>query len=256
MHRALRTLARRLLGVQRTPAYYLPWITRPGLECVLVLHNVEARFKPGYNVGPFDLAAEQLDADGRLVARHRVQLRDSTDTVELSLTAPREGCGVVVVSGERMHSDLYVCLSNGRTSAMTHGRGEFTEHYSAHSRAVLGIVGGLLALVGRTVPAFEREQFVYSGAESRSHVLLLNLADVANRVRVVVTRDGRRLWARLVHLPARGAHLLRVADLAAPPARGTEVWRLSLTGNAWFNLYLVGAGHEDLTGPLSLMHVK
>ena len=60
MHRALRTLARRLLGVRRTPAYYLPWITRPGLECALVLHNVEARFKPGWNEGPFELTAEQL----------------------------------------------------------------------------------------------------------------------------------------------------------------------------------------------------
>src|SRR5207248_5399410 len=102
MRRALRTLARRLLGVQRSPAYYLPWITRPGLDCVLVLHNVEARFKPGYNVGPFEMTAEQFDAEGRLVARHHAYVRDSTDAVELPLTTPAEGCGVVVVRGERL----------------------------------------------------------------------------------------------------------------------------------------------------------
>jgi hypothetical protein len=32
--------------------------------------------------------------------------------------------------------------------------------------------------------------------------------------------------------------------------------RLRLSGNAWFNLYLVGAGPRDLDGALSLMHVK
>jgi hypothetical protein len=31
---------------------------------------------------------------------------------------------------------------------------------------------------------------------------------------------------------------------------------LRLTGNAWFNLYLVGAGTRNLEGALSLMHVK
>ena len=87
-------------------------------------------------------------------------------------------------------------------------------------------------------------------------MLLLNLADIANHVRVVVTRDGAQHATRLLRLPARGARLVRLADLAAPPTRGTEVWRLRLTGNAWFNLYLVGAGREDLSGPLSLMHVK
>ena len=256
MHRALRTLARRLLGVRRTPAYYLPWITRPGLECALVLHNVEARFKPGWNEGPFELTAEQYGADGRLVARHRATVRDSTDAVELPLTAPPAGCGFVVVRGERVQSDLYVCLSDGRTSAMTHGRGEFVEHYPPWTRAVLAVLGGGAALAGRTLPAFARDQFVYSGAESRSHVLLLNLADVPNRIRVTVTREGAPLGARLLRLPPFGTHLLRLADLAAPPAHGTDVWRLRLQGNAWFNLYLVGAGREDLTGPLSLMHVK
>ena len=191
-----------------------------------------------------------------LFRSQRATVRDSTDAVELPLTAPREGCGFVVVRGERLHSDLYVCLFDGRTSTMTHGRGEFIERYPPRTRALLALLGGLAALAGRTLPAFARDQFVYSGTESRSHVLLLNLADVPNRIRVDVTRDGAPLGARLVRLPPCGAHLLHLADVAAPPARGTDVWRLRLTGNAWFNLYLVGAGREDLAGPLSLMHVK
>ena len=47
MATSLRGLAQRLLGVRRTPTYYLPWLTRPGLECVLLLNNVEARLKAG-----------------------------------------------------------------------------------------------------------------------------------------------------------------------------------------------------------------
>jgi hypothetical protein len=31
---------------------------------------------------------------------------------------------------------------------------------------------------------------------------------------------------------------------------------VTLEGNAWFNLYVVGAGPRDLDGPLSVMHVK
>jgi hypothetical protein len=31
---------------------------------------------------------------------------------------------------------------------------------------------------------------------------------------------------------------------------------LHLEGNAWFNLYLVGAAPRDFAGPLSLMHVN
>ena len=45
----LRKLAKRVLGVQRQPTYYLPWLTRPHLQCALVLSNVESRFKVGYN---------------------------------------------------------------------------------------------------------------------------------------------------------------------------------------------------------------
>ncbi|HET7875261.1 MAG TPA: hypothetical protein VFN71_07025 [Methylomirabilota bacterium] len=67
MANSLRALARRLLGVTRVPTYYLPWLTRPGLECTLVLHNVEARFKPGYNEGPFAVSVTQYDADSAVV---------------------------------------------------------------------------------------------------------------------------------------------------------------------------------------------
>jgi hypothetical protein len=56
-----------------------------------------------------------------------------------------------------------------------------------------------------------------------------------------------------------GARLLDVGGLddgLVEARAGTRVHRLRLSGNAWFNLYLVGAGARDLAGPLSLMHVK
>jgi hypothetical protein len=53
-----------------------------------------------------------------------------------------------------------------------------------------------------------------------------------------------------------GSHLLDVASLAPGSRPSAAAWRLRLEGNAWFNLYLVGAGPLDLAGPLSLMHVK
>jgi hypothetical protein len=49
----IRVLARRVLGVERVPTYFLPWLTRPGLACSVLLSNVEARFKSGHNAGPF-----------------------------------------------------------------------------------------------------------------------------------------------------------------------------------------------------------
>src|SRR5689334_9953057 len=43
----LRSLARRALGVRRTSTHYLPWLTRPGLECVVLVNNIESRFTSG-----------------------------------------------------------------------------------------------------------------------------------------------------------------------------------------------------------------
>ena len=53
-----------------------------------------------------------------------------------------------------------------------------------------------------------------------------------------------------------GARLVDVGDLAASMITESSVIQLTLHSNAWFNLYLVGAGVRDMTGPLSLMHVK
>jgi hypothetical protein len=256
MSNRLRPLARRLVGVKRTGTYYLPWLTRPGLECSITVHNVEARFKPGYNEGPFPATVTQHDADGRLVQRYEVVVRDSTDVIEVPLRATPAGSGIVTVHGARLHSDLFVTLSDGSTSAATHGRGEFIEAYPWWTRALLAVVGAGLSIAGRTLGTFARDQFVYLGSESRSHVLLMNLSNVVNRVRVVPSLDGARLPSSLVRLPPLGTHLLDVARLAPSPARGTAVLRLRLEANAWFNFYLVGAGPRDLAGPLSLMHVK
>jgi hypothetical protein len=57
------------------------------------------------------------------------------------------------------------------------------------------VVGGLLALLGRAIPAFVRHQYAYVGPDSRSHLLIMNLSNATNRVRVVASRDGRA-WAR------------------------------------------------------------
>jgi hypothetical protein len=107
------------------------------------------------------------------------------------------------------------------------------------------------------VPAFVRDQYVYVGPEASSHLLLLNLSNVTNRVRVAAAAgDGASLGAALVALPPCGARLFDVASLGGHPARGLDVRRLRLHGNAWFNFYIVGTGVGDLEGPVSLMHVK
>ena len=255
MTRLLRRVARALLGVERPAVYYLPWLVRPGLECVLILSNLEARFKTGYNAGPFDIRVTQYDADGRLRAEHRTQLERSTDVVEMRLPSSETAWGFVTVDGERVRSDLYVTLSDGDAYAATHGRQEFVERYPIWSRAAMTVVGAPLAWVGRTVPAFVRHQYAYVGAESRSDLLLLNLSNVTNRVRVVRLAPARRASV-LVRIPPMGSHLLDVSRLARPPARGTRVVPLRLEGNAWFNLYVVGAVRATEAAPLSLMHVK
>ena len=251
----LRSLARRALGVRRTSTYYLPWLTRPGLECVVLINNIESRFTSGRDATALEAAVTQHDADGQVVAVHRATLGDSTDAREVRLTPTAAGHGFVTVNAPRIHSDLYVALVDGESYRATHGRQEFVEHYPVWTRTALAAAGGLLGLVGRTVPAFGRDQYVYHGPAGRSHVLILNLADIANCIRVVATRDRRRVGARLLRLPPMGSALLDVDGLA--PADGPlTVDRLHLTGNAWFNLYLVGAGPRDLDGTLSLMHVK
>jgi hypothetical protein len=253
----LRSLARRALGVTRTPTYYLPWLTRPGLECVVLVNNIESRFTSGRDAAALAATVTQVDADGRVVDVHATTLDDSTDAREIRLTPTAAGHGFVTVRAPRIHSDLYVALVDGATYTATHGRHEFVERYPGWLRAVLAIAGGIMAVLGHTLPVFARDQYVYHGAGGRSHVLLMNLSNVVNRIRVVVTRDGVRRGSRLVPLPPMGTTLLDVATLApATPTRPLTVDRLRLTGNAWFNLYLVGAGPRDLDGALSLMHVK
>jgi hypothetical protein len=229
---------------------------RPGLDCVILVNNIEARFKPEYNHGPLRSAVRQYDADGALVRRYDVSLASSTDTSEVLLEATETGFGFVTVDVSHLHSDLYTTLSDGRYYTATHGRQEFVETYPAWTRMLLGALGWLLALAGRTIPAFRREQYVYAGGDNRSHLLLMNLSNVVNRIRVVASEDGRRLGSRLLSLPPMGSRTLDVSHLGEPGAETPAVKHLHLEGNAWFNLYLVGAGPRDLAGPLSLMHVK
>src|SRR5947199_394243 len=162
MTRLLRRVARGLLGVERPLVYYLPWLERPGLECVLILSNVEARFKPEYKYGPFKLRVTQYDATGLKRAEHRVELSDSTDVVELPLSSTGAICGYVAGAGSNV----------------------------------------------------------------------------------------------MIRIPPMGSHLLNVANMVPSPAQGTGVVPLRLEGNAWFNLYVVGAVHSERSAQLSLMHVK
>jgi len=256
MPSGLRGLARKALGVERTPTYYLPWLTRPGLDCVLLVNNIEGRLKPEYNRGPFPSSVVQYDADGAPVHRYDVSLASSTDTAEVRLQPTPAGFGFVTVDVTHLHSDLYTTLSDGRSYTATHGRHEFVETYPARARAPLGVLGPLLALFGRTIPAFRREQYVFVGTESRTHLLLMNLSNVVNRIRLVASQDGRPLGTRLLTLRPMGSLIFDVSQLGAPGAEAPAVKHLHLEGNAWFNLYLVGAGSRDLAGPLSLMHVK
>jgi hypothetical protein len=251
----VRSLARRLVGVSRTPTYYLPWLTRPGLECVVLVNNIESRFTSGRDATGLEATVTQYDADGRVVGRQRATLADSADTWDVRLAATATGHGYVTVEAPRIHSDLYVALVGAEAYSATHGRHEFIERYPSWARALLTVAGRLLALGDRTLPLFARDQYVYHGAESRSHVLLLNLSNVVNRIRLTLTRDHRVVGARLVSLAPMGSALLDVTALAGATGPLT-VDRLRLTGNAWFNLYLVGAGPRDLDGALSLMHVK
>jgi hypothetical protein len=254
--RSLRALARKILAVVRTPTYFLPWLIRDGLDCTLILNNVEARFVEGHRRGPFPVSAVQYDADGTEVKRYEVTLADSTDTAEIALELTAKGCGFVTVDVARIHSDLYVVLSDGAAYAATHGHHEFIEHYPPWTRGLMTPLGRTLALAGHTIPAFVRHQYVYAGARSRSHLLLLNLSNVTNRIRVTPHREGASSPPRLVRVPPMGARLVDVGDLAASMITESSVIQLTLHSNAWFNLYLVGAGVRDMTGPLSLMHVK
>jgi hypothetical protein len=253
MSRVVRRLARRFLGVSRVPTYYLPWLTRPGLDCVLVLSNVEARFKVGHNEGPFPVVVEQYDAAGVLVGTYRIVLETAIDIVEVPLTAVPDGYGFVVVTGAGLNSDLYVTLADGEAYTATHGRHEFIERYPAPARLLHGVIGTALTPAQRTFPAFHRDQYVYGGPDDRSLLLLLNLADITNRIRVTTTVDGRE-DVRLLPIPPRGAHLFDPATFDA--GRHDRVRALHLSGNAWFNLYVVGTGRDALAGALSLMHVK
>lgn len=256
MRISLRVLVRKVLGVTRTPTYYLPWLTRPGLDCVVLISNVEARFKQGYNRGPFPSSVRQYDADGACVGRYEVALGSGTETAEVPLPPAGAGYGFATVDVSRIHSDLYTTLSDGGYYTATHGRHEFVETYPLPARIGLAVIGGVLALAGRTLAAFRRDQYVFVGAESRSHLLLLNLSNVTNRIRVVPTAGARRAAARLLTVPPMGARLLDVSSLGAATAGAAAAIHVRLEGNAWFNLYLVGAGPRDLAGPLSLMHVK
>jgi len=255
MLRRLRSLARRLIGVTRVPTYYLPWLTRPGLSCVVLVNNIESRFTTGRDAHGLAATVTQYDADGSLVGVQRTALDDSLDAREVPVAPTAAGHGFVTVEAPAIHSDLYVALVGEEAYTATHGRQEFVEHYPALTRAGLGLAGRALGLAGRTLPLFARDQYVYHGPDSRSHLLVMNLSNVDNAIRVVVTRADAVAGTRLLRLPPMGSAMLGVATLA-PGAGPLTVDRLRLTGNAWFNLYLVGAGPRDLDGPLSLMHVK
>src|SRR5262245_40752841 len=210
----LRSTARRILGVTRTPTYFLPWITRPGLSCVLILNNVQSRFVRGRAGGPFPAKVVQYDAGGNVVARHEAVVPAATDPLELPLDAVAEGYGFVTVDTTHLNSDLYVTLGDGDAYTATHGRHEFIETYPVWTRALLAGLGTVMGLANAELPIFVRHQYVYVGPDDRSHVLLLNLSNVTNRIRVTVSPEGSRSHNRLLAVPPRGAALLDATSLA------------------------------------------
>jgi hypothetical protein len=129
--RSARSLGRRVLGVQRTPTYYLPWLVRPGLECVLVLNNVEARFKTGFNKGPFAASVVQYDAGGIRGRPPRRRARRSHRDGRGTARRGGRQAGFATVAGTRIFSDQYVTLSYGTAYTATHGRQEFVRALSA-----------------------------------------------------------------------------------------------------------------------------
>src|SRR5262249_54206956 len=147
----------------------------------------------------------QYDADGALVHRYDATLADSTDAAEVRVEPTASGCGFVTVDVSRLKSDLYVTLSDGETYQASHGRGEFVETYPRGVRTLLALVGGALAVVGRTIPAFTRYQYVYQLPECRFHVLLMNLSNVTNRIRASARWAGTRTAARLFTVPPMGS---------------------------------------------------
>src|SRR5262249_47441692 len=183
-----------------------------------------------------------------------VRLDHPTATAEVRLDADGAGVGFVTVAGD-LFSDQYVTLSDGASYTATHGRHEFVERYPGPIRVLLAAARALAAVIGRTVPLFVKDQYLYLGAGSRSHVLLMNLSNVTNHVRVVVTGPGER-HERLVTVAPMGSHLLDVTTLGLVSAESISVVHARFEANAWFNLYVVGAGRKDLDGPLSFMHVK
>ena len=162
----LRSWARGMLGVRRDSTYYLPWLTRPGLDCSVLLNNIESRFTSGRDGRDLGATLTQFDAEGRIVGVQTTALADSMDTREVPL-APA-GYGFVTVAAPRIRSDLYVTLSDGETYTATHGRHEFIEVYPWWTRAMLDLAGALLAPLGSTVPTFARDQYVYHGPAGRS----------------------------------------------------------------------------------------
>ena len=240
----------------RPRTYYLPWITRPGLDCALVLSNVEARFKPELSAGPILVTVVQYDARGKAARQYEVTLVDSTDTVEMPLTPAAGGCGFATVRGEGLHSDLYVTLSDGHDYTATHGREEFIEEYPGLIRRLLSTAGAVMSVLGRTLPIFTRNQFVYLGPESRSHVLLMNLSkrDESHPGR----GQHREAPYRLAPAPAAADGVASARRrLPRPPALiQHQGLAAQARGQCLVQPVHGGRGVEGPRGSLSLMHVK
>ena len=256
MLRRVRTWTRGLLGVRRDPTYYLPWLTRPGLDCVVLLNNIESRFTSGREGRDLDATVTQFDSEGRggqpatrHADRQHRRARGAADPGRRRLRL-RDG------GRARIKSDLYVALVDGESvhARRTAGRSSSSttrpgrarcSRWPARSWRRWGTRAGLRA---RSVRLSRRGQpLAPAGPES------VERRQPRSRRRRARRRAGRRPAGLHPAAEARGS--LDV-DSLAPAAERLIVEQLRLTGNAWFNLYLVGAGTRDLEGALSLMHVK
>ena len=241
----LRSLARRVLGVTRESTYYLPWLTRPGLECVVLVNNIESRFTSGRAPPPpaWTRRSPSTTPSGGVVGVYTTALTDSADAREVRADAdggrPRlrdgaDAAGSTPTSTWRWSTARATARRTaGRSSSSTIRRGRGRRWRSP--AALLAAAGAhRAALRARPVRLSRPGQPL-----ARAHLQPVERRQPHPRGRHPRRRArpgpgccGCRRWVRPCSTSARWGRR---------PSR-LVVERLRLTGNAWFNLYLVGAG--------------
>ena len=207
------------IGTAAWWAYYLPWIARPGLDCTLVLSNVEARFKVGWNQGTYPLAVAQYDADGAVVKVDRLELRQLLGTTS---KFPRWAIAFKYPPEVVRTRLLDIRVNVGRT-------GRVTPYAVMEPVRVAGSTVAMATLHN----AFEVER---KGVLIGDMVFLRKAGDVIPEVLgpVLDTRDGsERAFRMPTHCPESGTELAPEKAMMRPwmvPMRPKSVARFDICG--------------------------